>query len=85
MTGITEEAQQIIYRIIDIYKRFRIQICLQSGDILILDNRFVVHGRSPFSPKFDGNDRFLIRAFAVLKINEEYICSNRRMVLTEYS
>ena len=85
MTGITEEAQQIIYRIIDIYKRFRIQICLQAGDILILDNRFVVHGRSPFSPKFDGNDRFLIRAFAVLKINEEYICSNRRMVLTEYS
>jgi len=87
MTGITKEAQQMIPRIVDIYKHFRIQICLQPGDILILDNRFVVHGRSPFSPKFDGNDRFLIRAFAIQNLlkMEQYMCLKRRMVLTQYS
>jgi L-asparagine oxygenase len=87
MTGITEEAQQIIYRIVDIYKKYRFEICLQPGDILLLDNRFVVHGRSSFSPKFDGNDRFLIRAFAVLQTHfsqYQYALSNR-MILSQYS
>jgi L-asparagine oxygenase len=85
MTGITEEAQQIISKIVDIYKKHRLEICLQPGDILILDNRFVVHGRSPFSPKFDGNDRFLIRAFAVRDFLQIEKYTRNRMVLTEYS
>jgi enduracididine beta-hydroxylase len=34
---------------------------LQAGDVLILDNYRVVHGRKPFSAKFDGADRWLKR------------------------
>lgn len=34
---------------------------LQHGDFCIIDNRKVVHGRSSFTPKFDGTDRWLKR------------------------
>lgn len=34
---------------------------LAPGDALFLDNYRVVHGRDPFSPRYDGNDRWLKR------------------------
>jgi len=65
MQGITEEAENLCKKIVDIYYRERSAICLEAGDILFLDNRMVVHGRSPFSPRYDGKDRFLVRCFGV--------------------
>jgi hypothetical protein len=89
MRGITEEAQQMILRIVDIYYKYRIAYCLEPGDILLLDNRYIVHGRSPFFPKYDGNDRFLIRAFAVYDyMKSEYArmdMNQKKMVLAVYS
>jgi hypothetical protein len=85
MTGITEEAQNMILKITDIYYHFRIAYCLKPGDILLLDNRFVVHGRSSFSPKFDGNDRFLIRSFAVLDYTKSEYARKERMIMMKYS
>ncbi|HRE02697.1 MAG TPA: TauD/TfdA family dioxygenase, partial [Ilumatobacteraceae bacterium] len=40
-------------------------VLLEPGDLLIVDNSMVVHGRSPFTPRFDGTDRWLQRAFVV--------------------
>jgi L-asparagine oxygenase len=34
---------------------------LQPGDIAVLDNDVVVHGRAPFTARYDGNDRWLTR------------------------
>jgi len=34
---------------------------LKPGDLLIVDNRRVVHARTPFDPRFDGTDRWLMR------------------------
>lgn len=36
-------------------------VALQVGDLLIIDNHRTVHGRTPFTPKFDGTDRWLQR------------------------
>ena len=36
---------------------------LQAGDLLILNNQHVVHGRSAFTARFDGKDRWLQRAY----------------------
>jgi L-asparagine oxygenase len=36
---------------------------LESGDVLILDNTRVVHGRSAFRARYDGADRWLLRTF----------------------
>ena len=49
--------------IVDIYYKCRNAYILQPGEILLLDNHKVVHGRSVYQPKFDGNDRFIIRSF----------------------
>lgn len=43
----------------------RSSLVLEEGDLLAVDNRRCVHGRSPFRPRFDGTDRWLQRAFVV--------------------
>lgn len=37
------------------------EVVLGPGDLLFLDNRKAVHGRSPFVPRYDGTDRWLKR------------------------
>ena len=66
MRGITDEAEKLRHKIINIYYEHRTHHCLQPGEILFIDNRHVVHGRSPFQPKFDGKDRFIVRTFVVV-------------------
>ena len=63
MEGLTPEANILIERIVNIYNNFKINIILEPGDVLVIDNRTCVHGRSKFTPRFDGTDRFLIRCF----------------------
>lgn len=87
MFGVNESADNLIKKIIDIYYKYRNQHNLQSGEIILIDNNRAVHGRSPFYPKYDGNDRFLIRCFAVY--NYEFSSYARecdsRMVSAIYS
>ncbi len=40
-------------------------VVLLPGDLLIIDNRVAVHGRTAFQPRYDGNDRWLQRLFVV--------------------
>ncbi|GAX57097.1 L-asparagine oxygenase [Streptomyces olivochromogenes] len=37
---------------------------MRPGDLLILDNTRVVHGRTAFTPRWDGHDRWLHRTYA---------------------
>ncbi|MER7109339.1 TauD/TfdA family dioxygenase [Streptomyces sp. NPDC000229] len=39
---------------------------LAAGDLAVVDNRLTVHGRTSFSPRFDGTDRWLHRVYAAL-------------------
>lgn len=66
MKGISPDAQEMIKKIVDVYYAHRLEHVLSPGEIVLVDNRRAVHGRSPFKPKFDGTDRFIIRSFAVL-------------------
>jgi L-asparagine oxygenase len=63
MFGTTEIAEHMITKIVDIYYNQRIKYNLQPGEIILVDNNRAIHGRSPFFPKYDGNDRFLVRSF----------------------
>ena len=49
------------------------QHVLVPGDLLVFDNRRVVHGRTAFRPRFDGTDRWLQKGFIS--------CSLRRMLV----
>jgi hypothetical protein len=40
-------------------------VVLEPGDLLVVDNHLAVHGRRPFTPRFDGTDRWVQRAFVV--------------------
>jgi len=40
-------------------------VALETGDLLILNNKTVVHGRNMFKPKYDGTDRWLQRALVI--------------------
>ena len=40
-------------------------VTLAAGDLLILDNDVVVHGRSPFEARYDGTDRWVQRIMVV--------------------
>jgi len=87
MFGVNESADNLIKKIIDIYYKYRNQHNLQSGEIILIDNNRAVHGRSPFYPKYDGNDRFLIRCFAVYDYEHSSYArdSGSRMVSAIYS
>ncbi|MFJ8976337.1 TauD/TfdA family dioxygenase [Streptomyces sp. NPDC102282] len=42
------------------------ELVLRPGDMAFLDNRLVVHGRTEFLPRYDGNDRWLHRVYVHL-------------------
>lgn len=87
MDGINDKAKQIINKIIDIYYKHRKYVVLEPGDMLLINNKKLVHGRSSFNPKFDGNDRFIIRSFIMNKIEKilNKTVNNNRMVSTKFS
>lgn len=87
MTGINEDANNMIKKIVDIYYKHRISHNLKQGEIVFVDNMRGVHGRSPFTPKYDGNDRFLIRCFSTFDYNKSNYAreNNNRNILAIYS
>jgi len=87
MIGVNENSKIIIEKIIDIYYKFRKFHVLVPGDSLIINNKRLVHGRSSFEPKFDGNDRFIIRSFILNNIEKvkNKTCVHDRMVGVQYS
>jgi L-asparagine oxygenase len=70
MEGTTPEASALIKKIVDLYYQKRLSHNLRPGHVVLVDNRRAVHGRSPFFPKWDGRDRFLVRCFACLDYEE---------------
>ncbi|GAA1220563.1 clavaminate synthase family protein [Kitasatospora nipponensis] len=42
--------------------RVSVAVSLRPGDVLVVDNDLVVHGRVPFAARYDGTDRWLKRA-----------------------
>ena len=65
-TEVTNPAAQLAF---DALKSALLQVVaevvLLPGDLLIIDNRVAVHGRTAFQPRYDGNDRWLQRLFVV--------------------
>jgi L-asparagine oxygenase len=85
MIGTTPEATELIRKIVDIYYKHRTSICLEPGDILMVDNNRVVHGRSAFKARFDGYDRFLVRCFGMHDLSRIEHARSGHMILAKYS
>ncbi|MCA1219440.1 TauD/TfdA family dioxygenase [Streptomyces sp. 8L] len=57
-----EAWRQAYRRLEDELARVSVAVSLEPGDVLVVDNDVVVHGRVPFQARYDGTDRWLKRA-----------------------
>lgn len=55
------EAAAALQRFHDAADAARLAVNLRAGDILLFDNRRVLHARTSFEPRYDGTDRWLQR------------------------
>ncbi len=65
MEGMTPEAQTALDALKEAIAQVYRGVRLEMGDLLCIDNRRTVHGRSSFTPRYDGFDRWLQRSFVV--------------------
>lgn len=59
---------------------------LRVGDMVVIDNYRAVHGRTPFRPRYDGSDRWLLRSFVTkdLRPSERIRRGDSRIVEADY-
>lgn len=65
MTATTPESEAALAALREAIAQVYRGIKLDTGDLLCIDNRRTVHGRSSFVPRYDGRDRWLQRSFVV--------------------
>jgi L-asparagine oxygenase len=71
MRGVDHDASRALAQVAGAIDKSVRSVTLEAGDTLVLDNRTVVHGRSAFSPRYDGTDRWLKRALVVRNLPPE--------------
>ncbi|MFE3775122.1 TauD/TfdA family dioxygenase [Streptomyces sp. NPDC059122] len=62
--AVTPEARVALAELAEVAHRTYTAVRLRPGDLAIVDNRVTLHGRSAFTPRYDGRDRWLQRTFA---------------------
>jgi L-asparagine oxygenase len=65
MVGLNDRAREALDAVKSAAQRVCTGVPLAAGDLLIIDNRRAVHGRSAFTAGYDGRDRWLKRAYLV--------------------
>jgi L-asparagine oxygenase len=81
-----DEAQLALDELTNILNRNAIQLSLEQGDCLYLDNFRAVHGRSSYKPNYDGNDRWLKRLYIssyLRKSRNLRTCPEGRVILID--
>jgi L-asparagine oxygenase len=84
MVGTDAEADDALRALADITALHHTSAVLQPGDLLVVDNHVAVHGRSPFTPRFDGSDRWLQRTFVVTDLAASAGERNGRVITTRF-
>ncbi len=85
MRGVDPEANLVIAAVADAIAAAQTSVTLQAGDLLILDNHRAVHGRSPFTARFDGTDRWLQRSFVVDSLEPSVGQREGRVITTTFA
>ena len=82
--GVDDEAQQTVDLVRAAVNECQTAVTLAAGDLLVIDNNIAVHGRSPFSARFDGSDRWLQRAFVVTDLAPSAGDRSGRVITTRF-
>ncbi len=83
--GIDQRADAAVTQLNAAIARARTSVTLASGDLLIVDNHRAVHGRSPFTARFDGTDRWLQRTFVVDDLGPSAAERTGRVITTSFT
>ncbi|MCU7728832.1 TauD/TfdA family dioxygenase [Actinoplanes sp. KI2] len=65
---LTERAAAAIGALGEAFERVSVVANLAPGDLVIVDNRVTAHGRTSFTPRYDGRDRWLQRTFVAANL-----------------
>ena len=84
MIGIDPDASNALRELGTALSQHHDAIVLAPGDLVIIDNSMAVHGRSPFTPRFDGTDRWLQRAFVVTDLEPSQHERSGRTITTHF-
>ena len=85
--GQDDEAEAALARLNEAAAATQVVVRLEAGDLLITDNNLALHGRTPFQPRYDGNDRWLLRTFVTrnLRASESVRPGDGRIIEPEYT
>jgi clavaminate synthase/L-asparagine oxygenase len=61
--GRAKEAREALEAFEALVAEHAVKIALQPGDVILMDNFRTAHGRTQYTPRFDGKDRWLNRIF----------------------
>lgn len=61
LRGATPEHEDILRRFSSDIESATSEATMAPGDLVLIDNTHIAHGRAPFTPRFDGTDRWLQR------------------------
>lgn len=83
-TATDAEAGAVLTRLLELIDEVTTGVVLEAGDLLVVDNNVAIHGRSPFTARFDGTDRWLQRAFVVSDLAPSAADRAGRVITTEF-
>ncbi len=84
MKGLTEEASEALKQLQQAITSVQEKIFLEPGDLLAFDNTRIIHGRTNYTPYFDGKDRWLQRVYITKdkEFNKRIACVDRVITYT---
>lgn len=68
MKSVTQAGNRALQAFSDAIEKVKNTVFLKTGEILVINNRTAVHGRTPFKARYDGTDRWLKRAMVSTKL-----------------
>ncbi|CAN5689266.1 clavaminate synthase family protein [soil metagenome] len=84
MHGIDDEADAALAVFASLARAHRIGVTLEPGDLLVVDNHRSIHGRSAFTARYDGTDRWLQRSFVVDSLAPSVDERHGRVITTRF-
>jgi hypothetical protein len=87
MIGLDPDATEALKEMKRAVDGAKVGLHLDAGDLLIVDNRRTIHGRTSFKARYDGMDRWLQRVYVLrdLALCEEDRHRGERILHTEFS
>lgn len=61
LLGCSPRHQEVLGRVREGIERHTVELTLRAGDLVLIDNLHMLHGRMPFQQRYDGTDRWLQR------------------------